>query len=352
MPSLSKQDFHWESRSGQSHVWQGDCRVIVPKLVREHGLYDFIFADPPFNIGQNYSGYKDSVERTNYITFMAQWIEVCVAALRPGGVIALHGPDDLAELYIACMAFTTLPRIAWINWHYRFGQCNRSNWIDARCHCLLYSSGDHTWNPEAVLVDSDRVAYGDNRVKKTVVVNHYKESFEVNIMRPSKWGNPFVIGKDGTRGEVIEKFRVWFPEQPQFKDIKELCGKRLGCCCKPQACHGDLLAEWANELTGGKRLPGTVWGVPSDGPYWGRVQGNSKERRPAHPNQLPEVYLERLLKAYTNTGDKVLDPFAGSGTTITVAAALGRQCDTIDVSRASCQSVVERLSKGSTRVSV
>jgi site-specific DNA-methyltransferase (adenine-specific) len=98
------------------------------------------------------------------------------------------------------------------------------------------------------------------------------------------------------------------------------------------------------------RLPGTVWGVPSDGQYWGRVQGNNKERSPGHPNQLPEVYLERLIRAYTNPGDKVLDPFGGSGTTAVVAQALGRDCTTIDISMGNCKSIEARLQKGAVRI--
>jgi DNA modification methylase len=73
------------------------------------------------------------------------------------------------------------------------------------------------------------------------------------------------------------------------------------------------------------RVPGNVWGIPSDGEYWGRVQGNSKERRQGHPNQLPEVYLERLIRAYTDENDIVVDPFVGSGTTPVVARALKRR---------------------------
>lgn len=70
---------------------------------------------------------------------------------------------------------------------------------------------------------------------------------EVFIGRPSKWGNPFVIGRDGTRAEVIAKYRVWIATQPQLlAALRELRGKRLGCFCAPQACHGDVLAELAN----------------------------------------------------------------------------------------------------------
>lgn len=64
----------------------------------------------------------------------------------------------------------------------------------------------------------------------------------VYIGRPSKWGNPFPIGKYGTREEVIEKYREWIKTQPQLlNDIEELRGKVLGCFCYPLPCHGDVL---------------------------------------------------------------------------------------------------------------
>lgn len=78
----------------------------------------------------------------------------------------------------------------------------------------------------------------------TKVVHCKKEPYDVLIARPSKWGNPFVIGKDGTRSEVIKKYKDWILKQPDLlKDLNELKGKKLGCWCKPQACHGDVLVD-------------------------------------------------------------------------------------------------------------
>lgn len=80
------------------------------------------------------------------------------------------------------------------------------------------------------------------------VVHCKKEPFDVYIGRPSKWGNPFSIGRDGTRDEVIAKYREWLKTQPDLmKQIKiELRGKVLGCWCVPKPCHGDILIEIAN----------------------------------------------------------------------------------------------------------
>lgn len=72
----------------------------------------------------------------------------------------------------------------------------------------------------------------------------------VYIGRPSKWGNPFRIGKDGNRQQVIDKFVFWFMQKEQAAlraaCIRELRGKRLACYCAPLLCHGDVLAYYAD----------------------------------------------------------------------------------------------------------
>lgn len=69
----------------------------------------------------------------------------------------------------------------------------------------------------------------------------------VYIGRPSKWGNPFVIGKHGNREDVIARFRAWIVGQAELMAcLHELRGKDLVCFCSPQGCHGDVLKELAN----------------------------------------------------------------------------------------------------------
>ena len=78
-------------------------------------------------------------------------------------------------------------------------------------------------------------------MKKTRVVHCKKENYDIYIGRPSKWGNPF---KDGTRKQVIEKYRKYILSNKELLDsLDELEGKILGCWCKPKSCHGDILVE-------------------------------------------------------------------------------------------------------------
>lgn len=79
-------------------------------------------------------------------------------------------------------------------------------------------------------------------------VVHFSNPHDVYIGRPSKWGNPFEIGKDGTRSDVIARYEEWVRTQPQLlSELHELDGKTLGCWCKPKACHGDVLVKLIQE---------------------------------------------------------------------------------------------------------
>lgn len=73
------------------------------------------------------------------------------------------------------------------------------------------------------------------------------EDYDIYVGRPSQWGNPYWIGRDGTREEVIAKYRQYVITTPHLtRDLPTLKGKRLGCWCTPKPCHADVLAELAN----------------------------------------------------------------------------------------------------------
>ena len=98
--------------------------------------------------------------------------------------------------------------------------------------------------------------------------------------------------------------------------------------------------------TPGLRVPLDVW----YGQYWGRIQGNNKERRANHENQIPEIYMERVIRACSNDDSLVLDPFLGSGTTCTVSRALGRCSIGIEYCSEIAKSAFERIKDGPIRL--
>jgi hypothetical protein len=96
-----------------------------------------------------------------------------------------------------------------------------------------------------------RYGIGD---QPTTVVHCRREPYDVYIGRrmnrfglpQSRWANPYPLAM-GTREQVIEAYRRHLLASPELlAALPELRGMRLGCWCKPLACHGDVLAELAD----------------------------------------------------------------------------------------------------------
>lgn len=91
---------------------------------------------------------------------------------------------------------------------------------------------------------------------KATVVNILTHEYDIYIGREGHghdgyWGNPYSVIRDGGRERVIVSYREYFLKRlrvdPEFaRQIIKLKGKRLGCFCKPKACHGDVIAEYLN----------------------------------------------------------------------------------------------------------
>lgn len=99
----------------------------------------------------------------------------------------------------------------------------------------------------------------DNR-KHTRVVNIHKEAYDVYIGRAGKgqdgyFGNPFRLKQDMDRGGTLAGFREYFyrrlaNDAEYRRRVHELQGKTLGCFCKPHPCHGDIIKEYLDRMTG------------------------------------------------------------------------------------------------------
>ena len=247
-----------------TRLYVGDCRNVLPNLP-DRGQVDLVFADPPFNWDVPYDEWSDGMPRPEFERFTYDWIDACIDCLAPHGAIWVNIPDDTAAEVVMHLKRRGLSMINWCVWHFRFGQHRDSSFIMSKVHALYFAKDPErrTWNPDAVLEQSDRAAiYNDPRTQEKS--NH-----------------------------------------------------------------------------AGMRVPMDVW----YGRYWGRVQGNNKERRHRHHNQIPEVYLERVIRSCSNEGDLVLDPFCGSGTTSTVARAWDRRSITTEYGEGNAASAWERITE-------
>jgi hypothetical protein len=69
----------------------------------------------------------------------------------------------------------------------------------------------------------------------------------------SNFANPFKIGKDGTREDVIDKYKIYITKKLENNtelqsELLTLKGKHLGCWCYPDMCHGNVLIDIINSL--------------------------------------------------------------------------------------------------------
>jgi DNA modification methylase len=143
----------------------GDCVEI---LGRAGGPFaDFVFADPPFNIGYAYDQYDDTKGRQKYLAWSRQWIGACVRVLKPEGSFYIAiGDDYAAHLRLIAEDEFGLTLRNWIICHYSFGQQTKNKFARAHTHILYFvrDPKNFTFNDAMVRVISDRQKkYRDKR---------------------------------------------------------------------------------------------------------------------------------------------------------------------------------------------
>ncbi len=96
-------------------------------------------------------------------------------------------------------------------------------------------------------VEAGGTVIANLKTDKQLIAWAKKAGCFVRICRPTKWGNPFVIGKDGDRETVLGNFRSYISrEDGLLSRLEELRGKVLGCWCHPESCHGDEISITAS----------------------------------------------------------------------------------------------------------
>jgi site-specific DNA-methyltransferase (adenine-specific) len=170
-----------------------------------------------------------------------------------------------------------------------------------------------------------------------------------------------IFGDDAFASEIIWRYRRWPSKTPNFQRVHDVLLRwRKDPKSKPrfnvpyEPLAASTLATWGTnkqraviEKDGRRARSSTTdeatKGVPM-GDVWeiGVIAPISRERT-GYPSQKPEALLERLILALSDEGDVVLDPYAGSGTTLAVAARLGRVFVGIDQSEVALRIATTRL---------
>jgi len=177
---------------------------------------------------------------------LASKLDKLIGNLKDVEVILLQDGRGIAQRFFDARNVTTRTE--------RVATRMQARGLVAQCtHAIVFWGGD----------DLADIVYFAKLLKKhlrlitvpiTTVRNRKHEQFDIYIGRGSKWGNPFEIsqGPNGMgRDEVIEKFKDYFEREilsdaDKHSLLLSMRGYRLGCYCKPERCHGDIIADYLN----------------------------------------------------------------------------------------------------------
>jgi len=295
-------------------IVQGDCIKKLKTL--DAGSVDLVFADPPFNIGYDYDEYDDKRSCEDYLGWSKRWISEVIRVLKPDGTFWLAiGDEYAAELKVMATRDLELTCRSWVVWYYTFGVHCKHKFTRSHAH-LFYFVKDpkkFTFNTDDIRVPSARqLVYADKRANPKGRVPD-----DTWIIQPNA---------EKSKSRKVEKSKRRNDRQTESPIPNPQSPISNGWVLRPQ------------DLPEGFTADSDTW-------YFPRVCGTFKERGGFHGCQMPEQLLGRIIKACSNEGDLVVDPFAGSGTTLAVAKKLGRKYLGTEISEQYVAEIRARLSR-------
>ena len=259
-----------------------------------------------------------------YLTWMIVRLMEMQRLLKPTGSIYLHCDPTASHYLKAAMdaVFGAENFRSEITWKRTTTHSDTKNWAAVNDIIFYYAnSGSYLWNPQYGDYDqqyiSTKYRYDDNDGRgRYTLDNMTSPNPRPNMMYEWKGHASPPKGwrySQETMAQLDSEGRIWYP------DSKER---------RPR------LKRYLNEMPG--RIQDTIWNDIAP------VNSQAKERT-GYPTQKPLALLERIIKASSNEGDVVLDPFCGCATACIAAERLGRQWTGIDISEKAYELVIDRM---------
>jgi site-specific DNA-methyltransferase (adenine-specific) len=254
----------------RDQVLQADCVAYLKELAEQHpeGVFDLAFADPPYNLAKKYANYDDTLADQEYLTWCNQWLDGMARTLKPGG-----------SLFVLNLPKWAMHHAAFLNPRLEFR------------HWIVW---DALSDPRGKLMPAHYALLYYTKPGGGPVFNYSPTGARRHSLSPS----------DGERARVRG-----FALPP---DALKYC-LRAACVRDRKAAGNDDKVELSD-----------IW--------FDIHRIKHKRDRDAHPCQLPDKLMDRIIRLTTNPGGLVFDPFCGAGTTAIAARKLGRhfvttECD-------------------------
>lgn len=317
----------------------GDCLAILDALAnhpRHVASVRLAYLDPPFNTGERSRDYHDSFDRADWTGFMRERLAACWRLLRPDGSLWVHCDDGEQATLRALMdeLFGRDQHVATVVWQRRYSRENRRAFSCAHDYIHVFSPAGSRWKEHR-----NRLARSD---------------------KPGTWRND----DDDPRGPwstVSLVAQGGHATKDQLYDLMLPSGRvvspPVGSCWRvSRSKFEELVAEgliWfgpkGDNVPRRKVFRADAQGlVPST--WWTHKEvGHNAEanaelrrlfpKRTPFSTPKPERLMLRIVELATNRGDLVLDPFAGSGTTLAVAHKARRRWIGVESSDATISDI-------------
>ncbi|MGN6272525.1 MAG: site-specific DNA-methyltransferase [Protaetiibacter sp.] len=297
----------------------------IPEYARVYcGKVKLVYIDPPFNTGQAFEHYDDSLEHSVWLSMMRDRLVAIRDLLSPDGSVWVH-LDDAEMAYCRVLMDEVFGRqnfVATIVWQKRYSRENREAIGDVHDYVLVYATSATAWARvrNRQRRDSAKEYRNPNNDPRGPwrLVPMTAQGFRANQMYE-------IVAPNG-KVHVPPKGRCWSMVRERFDDLLEKGMIRFGSDGNGQPGILRYLADDEG------LVPWTWW--PHE--EVGHTDESKKEVLGLFPDAepfgtpKPERLLERIIHIGSNPGDIVLDAFAGSGTTAAVAHKMGRRWVTIE----------------------
>ncbi len=280
----------------------------------EPGSVDLAFADPPFNIGYEYDEYDDRQDHEKYLAWSRDWFRAVYRVLKPNGAFWLAiGDEYAAELKL--IAQNAYPGLTLLDDDAAQSAPSAPSPKRSR---KKKTNGDAPPPPTTLCGFHCR----------SWVIWYYTFGVHCTHKFTRSHAHVFHFVKDDKNFTFnADAIRVPSARQLVYKDKRANPKGRM---------TDDTWILRPQDLPEGFQPEEDTW-------YFARVAGTFKEREGWHGCQMPEQLLGRIIRAASNAGDLVLDPFTGTGTTLAVAKKLGRRTIGFELSKDYFDFATKRL---------
>jgi adenine-specific DNA-methyltransferase len=373
----TEKSYHAQHRMTDKDIFDnrlifGDNLLALKALEQEFaGKIKCIYIDPPFNTQQAFEHYDDSIEHSLWLSLMRDRLELLHRLLDPAGSIFVHIDDN--ELGYLLSVTDEI-----------FGRNNRISVITFKQSA---ASGPKSINPGLVTTSNfilyyarDKSRWTPNRIYVPIVRDTRYNNFIFNIDDEySEWKigtlrQAFAEANKISVKEIDKHFGAKFEQK-----IEEFVLENRRRVIQPALVRPeDINVEARAELMKSREKPGIVTKSPREERYflngkqllfydaktqvidgrlvtaglattiWDDLFSNNihKEGGISFPNgKKPEALIKRVLELATDSGDLVLDSFAGSGTTGAVAHKMGRRWIMVELGEHCHTHIIPRMQK-------